>query len=179
MALKKLDNLVKFLKKNPLIVVGLIVVAYFVFNNYSNTFNKLSGMTQQQNVDDDSKVVVDSVRGAEPLAQSNLASASGLSTNNYGMPPGCAKQDVVDPKELLPRDSNSEFAKLNPAGAGDLKNVNLLKAGHHVGINTVGQSLRNANLQLRSDPPIQSTNVGPWNNTTISGDPNRRQLELA
>ena len=33
-------------------------------------------------------------------------------------------------------------------GAGDLKNVSLLKAGHHIGINTVGQSLRNANLQL-------------------------------
>ena len=42
-----------------------------------------------------------------------------------------------------------EFNKLNPQGAGDLKNVSLLKAGWHIGINTVGQSLRNPNLQLR------------------------------
>ena len=77
-----------------------------------------------------------------------------------------AKQDVVDPSELLPRDNNSEFAKLNPAGSGDLKNVNLLKSGHHIGINTVGQSLRNANLQLRSDPTIERRNVGPWNNSS-------------
>ena len=87
-------------------------------------------------------------------------------------------KDVVDPKELLPRDSNSEFAKLNPMGAGDLQQVNLLKAGHHIGIDTVGQSLRNANLQLRSEPANPKMDIGPWNNSTISGDTMRRPLEI-
>ena len=41
---------------------------------------------------------------------------------------------------------------MNPMGAGDVANVSLLRAGYHIGINTVGQSLRNANLQLRSEP---------------------------
>ena len=41
---------------------------------------------------------------------------------------------------------------MNPMGAGDVKDVSLLRAGYHIGINTVGQSLRNANLQLRSEP---------------------------
>ena len=63
-------------------------------------------------------------------------------------------------------------------GAGDLKNVNLLQAGYHIGIDTVGQSLRNANLQLRSEPPNPQLNVGPWNNTTIEPDFNRRPLEI-
>ena len=53
-------------------------------------------------------------------------------------------------------------------GSGDLKNVSLLKAGYHIGINTVGQSLRNANLQLRSEPANPQLNVGPWNQTTIT-----------
>ena len=57
-------------------------------------------------------------------------------------------------------------------------NVSLLKAGHHIGINTVGQSLRNANLQLRSEPPNPKMDVGPWNQTTIAGDPYRRPLEI-
>ena len=63
-------------------------------------------------------------------------------------------------------------------GAGDLKNVSLLKAGHHIGINTVGQSLRNANLQLRSEPANPQLNVGPWNQSTISSDTMRRPLEI-
>jgi len=116
---------------------------------------------------------------ANPLGQNTgNASASGASTDTYGLPPSCAKQQVVDPSELLPRDNNSEFSKLNPMGSGDLKNVSLLKAGHHIGINTVGQSLRNANLQLRSEPANPQLNVGPWNQTTISPDMQRRPLEI-
>ena len=114
-----------------------------------------------------------------PLGQnSSNAAANGASTDTYGLPPSCAKQQVVDPSELLPRDNNSEFSKLNPMGAGDLKNVSLLKAGHHVGINTVGQSLRNANLQLRSEPANPQLNIGPWNQTTMSPDMQRRPLEI-
>lgn len=85
---------------------------------------------------------------------------------------------VADPSELLPKDENSAWAKLNPAGNGDLKNVNLLKAGYHTGIDTVGNSLRNANLQLRSEPANPQVSVGPWNNTTISPDLMRTPLQL-
>ena len=116
---------------------------------------------------------------SNPLGQNSAnASASGATTDTYGLPPSCAKQQVVDPSELLPRDNNSEFSKLNPMGSGDLKNVSLLKAGHHIGINTVGQSLRNANLQLRSEPANPQLNVGPWNQTTITPDMQRRPLEI-
>ena len=67
---------------------------------------------------------------------------------------------------------------MNPTGAGDLSNVSLLKAGHHIGINTVGQSLRNANLQIRSEPPNPQMNVGPWHQTTIEPDLMRVPLQL-
>lgn len=85
---------------------------------------------------------------------------------------------VEDPSSLLPNDVNSEWAKLNPVGSHDLKNVSLLKAGYHIGIDTVGQSLRNANLQLRSEPPNPQFNVGPFNNTTIGPDLIRPTLEI-
>jgi hypothetical protein len=68
----------------------------------------------------------------------------------------------------LPKDNNGEWAQLNPSGKGELANVNLLKSGYHIGIDTVGQSLRNANLQIRSEPPNPQLNVGPWNQSTIS-----------
>ena len=58
-----------------------------------------------------------------------------------------------------------------------LKGVNFLDAGYQVGVNTVGQSLRNSNQQLRSEPPNPQVNVSPWQNTTIGPDLARRPLE--
>jgi hypothetical protein len=54
----------------------------------------------------------------------------------------------------------------------------LLDAGYLIGLDTIGQTLRNANLQERSDPIIPKTNVGPWNNSTIEPDFGRVPLEL-
>ena len=131
------------------------------------------------NVENNAPVVASQPVPAQPLGQnSEVGNANGMSTDSYGLPPSCAKQQVVDPKDLLPKDANSEFSKLNPAGSGDLQNVNLLKSGHHIGINTVGQTLRNANLQLRSEPANPQLNTGPWNKSTITGDNMRRTLEI-
>ena len=81
------------------------------------------------------------------------------------------KKDTCDPSCLLPKDTNSEWGKLNPSGQGDLENVSLLKAGSHIGINTVGNSLRNANLQIRGEPANPRGDVGPWMQSTIDTNP--------
>jgi len=98
-------------------------------------------------------------------------------SSGIGLPPSC-NSDTQNPADLLPKDSNSQWAHLNPAGKGDLANINLLKAGYHIGIDTVGQTLRNANLQIRSEPPNPQINVGPWNLSTIESDFMRPPLEL-
>ena len=67
---------------------------------------------------------------------------------------------------------------MSPNGEGDLENVNLLKAGHHMGVDTIGSTLRNANLQLRSEPPNPQAQVSPWLNSTIQPDLMRVPLEL-
>lgn len=114
-----------------------------------------------------------------PLGQNeHPTSVTGLQTNTHGLPPSCTRQQVANPRQLLPKDNNNEFSKMNPMGAGDVANVSLLKAGYHIGINTVGQSLRNANLQLRSEPANPQLQVGPWNTSTIGPDFNRRPLEI-
>tara|TARA_B100000927_G_C16457734_1_gene466579 strand:- start:936 stop:1484 length:549 start_codon:yes stop_codon:yes gene_type:complete len=119
------------------------------------------------------------VKPANPLGTNEVpASVSGVKTTMPGMPSNCNQQAVAKPGELLPKDKNNEWAKMNPTGQGDLKNVNLLKAGHHIGINTVGNSLRNANLQIRSEPPNPQMNTGPWNASTIDADTMRRPLEF-
>lgn len=95
------------------------------------------------------------------------------------MPADCFPRDRLTAEDLLPKDAaNSKWAQVNPAGQGDIKDQNFLTAGMHIGINTVGQSNRNPNYQLRSDPPNPKFNVGPWNLTTIEYDQSRRHFEI-
>ena len=93
-------------------------------------------------------------------------------------PAGCYPRDQLTPSELLPRDQNSTWAQQNPMGTGSLKGKNFLSAGALMGVNTVGQSLRNANYQLRSEPPNPQVPVSVWNVSTIEPDVNRRDLEI-
>ena len=93
-------------------------------------------------------------------------------------PAGCYPRDQLTPSELLPRDGNSVWAQQNPMGTGSLKGKNFLSAGALIGINTVGQSMRNANLQLRSEPANPQVPVSVFNNSTIEPDMNRRDFEV-
>lgn len=91
----------------------------------------------------------------------------------------CFPKDQLTAQELLPQnDESNVWAQTYPTGEGSLKDKNLLQAGYHVGINTVGQTLRNANLQLRSDPPCPQQIVSPWLQSTIDPDLNRRPFEI-
>lgn len=91
----------------------------------------------------------------------------------------CFPRDRLSAEELLPKDAaNSKWAQMNPAGQGDVRDQNFLTAGYHIGVNTVGQSLRNANYQLRSEPANPQVPVSPWNISTIEPDQTRRPLEV-
>ena len=93
-------------------------------------------------------------------------------------PAGCYPRDQLTPSELLPKDMASVWAEQNPMGPGSLKGKNFLSAGALIGVNTVGQSLRNANLQVRSEPPCPQVAVSIFNQSTISPDISHRPLEI-
>jgi hypothetical protein len=93
-------------------------------------------------------------------------------------PANCYPKDQINPQELLPNDPNSKWAQVNPMGQGDIAGKNYLSAGALIGVNTIGQSMRNANYQLRSDPPNPQVKVSIWNQSTIEPDINRRALEI-
>ena len=110
--------------------------------------------------------------------ESQYKSSSGQPNVSAG--PGCqpGHQNIENPSDLLPKDDNNQWSQLNPTGKGELSNINLLKAGYHIGIDTIGQTLRNANLQIRSEPPNPQVYVGPWNQSTITPDFFRPPLEI-
>lgn len=94
------------------------------------------------------------------------------------VPTDCFPRDRNTAEDLLPKDSaNSKWSQVNPAGQGDVGNINFLTAGHHIGVNTVGSSMKNANLQLRSDPYIP-TGRWPIMNSSIEPDVLRRPFEI-
>ena len=101
---------------------------------------------------------------------------SGITTQ----PTSCYPQNTLGPSDLLPSGSSKQIQDFNntyPVGEGILKGVNFLDAGFHVGVNTIGQSLRNANLNLRAEPSNPQTKVSPWMNSTIGPDLSRNPLD--
>jgi len=109
---------------------------------------------------------------------SSVSNGDGDESQNNQYPKDCFPKDQLTPGELLPGDANSKWAQSVPAGQGELGDQNFLTAGYHVGVNTVGQTLRNANRQLRSEPPNPQMKVSPWLQTTIDPDVNRRPMEI-
>jgi hypothetical protein len=93
-------------------------------------------------------------------------------------PAGCYPRAQLTPVELLPADQDTIYAQQNPMGVGSLKGKNFLSAGALIGINTVGQSMKNANLQLRSEPPNPQVPVSIFLQSTIGPDISHRPLEV-
>src|SRR6056300_1422319 len=77
---------------------------------------------------------------------------------------------------LLPREvaSQDDFGEFAPEDI--LKGQNFLEPRQQIGLpETVGGALRNANQQIRSEPPV-SKDVYVWNNSTIVPDLMQRGL---
>jgi hypothetical protein len=153
-----------------------IVVLYGLYMLYNNLMSK-GYYANESMAQERPKAYDNSASSAPQPAQESgnevFSGVGGGSASQMSMP-----ASEQNPSDLLPKDNNSQWAQLNPAGKGDLANINFLKAGYHIGIDTVGQTLRNANLQIRSEPPNPQLNTGPWNLSTITPDFMKPSLEI-
>ena len=151
-----------------LILLLLLVFAiYFYSNSKTNFFDSMdTGVSTSGE-----KAVAASV--PVPTAPVTSAPAPQVAGAGYALQP------VANPSDLLPAD-NTKWSALNPNAMkqGDIMMPDLLQAGYHIGLDTIGQTLRNANQQLRSDPIIPVQQVGPWNQSTMEPDLGRVPLEI-
>lgn len=177
--------------------VILIVLAIAILFVLITQYNKQSKVSKEQFT----KPTPDQIESTPalfaldaPLVSQEQSSASdvkpseSVSTDSYRavdfqtestLPSSCFPRDKLTAEDLLPKDAaNSKWAQVAPAGQGDVQNQNFLTAGYMVGIDTVGQTRRNANYQLRSDIPNPRFAVGPWNQSTIEFDTSRRFFEI-
>ena len=160
------DGFSKFFTKERVLILVIFFVLAWALISYSGA----KGM------------VVDRMTNGNPVQSSSSQEDEEYEVQVQPSAPkqNSALQPVANPSDLLPVDPNSQWSALNPntMNKGDVMLPDLLQAGYHIGLDTVGQSLRNANLQLRSDPVIQKADVGPRNMSTIEPDIGRIPLEI-
>jgi len=158
------------------VAIVLCIVAYSLLNYSNGKGTVLDTM---------------STGGVKPTSSLGNEVFDSNKPSNYDRPESIAPMEVQSgsdykqvntaaPQDLLPADKNSEFATLNPVGSNSGGNLpqDMLSAGSMIGIDTIGQTLKNPNLQLRSEPAIPKQQVGPWNNSTFEPDLARVPLEL-
>jgi hypothetical protein len=168
------------------VVFGVLVLMYYVYNSNTTTpvltptvapegFNaaeKFMGKPLKEGFEEPS--VPETTMPAVPETSMPAVPETSMPAG----PVGHMQGEVLAAQDLLPQCADSPYAQVIPNGQGSLNDSNLLNAGYHLGVDTVGSSLRNANRQLRSEPPNPQVKVSPWNQTTIEADMNRRELEI-
>jgi hypothetical protein len=176
-----------------LFVVALVVLLFYLgkycsmdvegFEDEGQSEQVVDNNVESNNTPEDPQQDVGVVPSQDGSSTSQFATV-GDGAGQYNSPmkklkQDCFPKDQLDPSELLPNKADvNEFDASNPKAVGELSDQNFLDAGYHVGVNTVGQSLRNANLQIRSEPANPQTKISPWLNSTIGPDTNQRPFEV-
>ena len=160
------------------VVVALLFGASVMKDNSMHVTEDFYFDDNLRGVEDEPEQVVEQFEDPTPnnetaLEQKEVEEGSGRDTKTAG----CVPLETLNPDELLPN-ADSDNIWDTPANPGDISGANFLDAGYHIGVNTVGQSLRNANRQLRSEPANPQVKVSPWLQSTIEADVNRRPLEI-
>ena len=163
-----------------LLAVAVIYVVYQMYKNYTRKEGFESGDDEKESREEPVEMFENEESQSADLSQlemmtsrENPVERDMRNAQMMGM-----GGDQLSAQDLLPQDKSSTWASVNPEGQGTLDGKNFLQSGYHIGINTVGQTLRNANLQLRSEPPNPQVQVSPWLQTTIEPDVSRRPMEI-
>ena len=150
----------KISPKNFLILIVIAVTAWYLY--------------QQQKPQQKSmyQVQPSSIPGSDPMGgDEEYAPASLKGTGIDLSMAACAMNNGVGlSSSLLPREmaSQEDYSQFAPDDI--LKGQNFLDARSQIGWpETIGGTLRNANHQLRADPPVSKRGY-VWNNSTISPD---------
>jgi len=141
----------------------IVLIVMWVCNNNSGNNNQgFFSNTQQK----------------QPSPDSIFAPAD-LEGTNAQLGSGCIQNSgQFIASSLLPqqRQTQEEFSLLAPTDK-NLTDKSFLTPRQSFGIDTVGSSLRNANQQLRSEPPNPRT-VLPFMNSSIATDTGHAHMEI-
>jgi len=174
-----LNKPLAFVKQNQtavIIIIGIIFLGYY-FTQYSNDKNVIHdnmtvGANIGANAGHSANTTMDGPEGSQVVDDDHLDGAPidfQVSNNGTNMT-SCTKETIVNAAELLPK--GSEWDVNMPQNV----DISVLEPGNVIG--SASQSMRNSNLQIRSEPANPQMDVGPWNQTTMAPDDTRRPLEI-
>jgi hypothetical protein len=170
-----------FKAHHVLLLLGGIILIYVMYNYSSNKNFAPENMAPRNRRGGSGSA--QPANGRQPSGANDgtfyvdYAPVNSTDSNLAGLPSNCSGQNTNAPSDLLPSDNNGNWG-LKPQGNGDFLGVNFLNSGYLIGVDTIGSTLRNANQQIRSEPPNPQMVVSPWGNTTIEPDPFRMPLEI-
>lgn len=148
------------MSNETLVVVAL---AAFALIYYLQTYGSKKGMSGMTN----------SAPAPSSTTSGGYTAISNINTSTYGMQTDYTQKPTAN-DSLMPKDTNSQWATMNPAGTGQLKNVDLTSFNQ---IGMVAQSNRNPILDIRGEDPISKMkNISPWLNSTIETTPNMNNI---
>jgi hypothetical protein len=166
-------NVLENIKNNDILQVLLIILGIYLLYTYFKPQEKYGSYygempEQLENVQQEMTI-------AQPEMTLAESESAGVPIQGFES----RKQDIIA-EDLLPKyDDANSFAKENPV-SNLLKEQNFLISGYHAGVNTVLQSNKIGNLDLRSLPPIPKESVGPWHQSSYeqSAGQLRRGVEI-
>ena len=86
-------------------------------------------------------------------------------------------KDLFDIDKMMPQETENNWFDIEPLqNTKKIKGTQFIHPKVHMGVDTVGGSLKNPSLDIRGDIPNPIMNVSPWNNSTIQPDTNLKGL---
>ena len=163
----------KFFTKQRVVILVIFLLLAFVLTSYASGKTELD-MNMLKNEGYQNAVPPEAFEGdvdAEAVAEAAEAAPEESEE-------GFSNMNVNAPSDLLPTNSgDSSLVNSMMTQDGQMPG-NLLESGAHIGLPTTSSSMRNANLQLRSEPPNPQVKVSPWLQSTIEPDTNRKPMEI-
>lgn len=159
------SDLTKFLtKRSTLMVLGFALILFGLYTYSSSKTFVMDRMT-------------DSSLPSAGSSSDTMPAPSGIIPEPIQTPvslpnggTGYNNRDVMNPNDLLPKDTNSEWANLNPVNANKVIGSDLLDSSAFMG--QVSQYRGIPNYDIRALPVIipKDDNISPWLNSAISPD---------
>ncbi len=177
----KQDDIERFDKKNIPSLSTNSANNEFNFDELNNSiFSKETFNTKIQTnntganggfVENDENFFNQEVLNNESVISSNINQQQAINLNNKDL-------KNYNVKDFLPVEENKKWFDTDFSQAKhNIKDDKLINVDRYViGINTVGQSLKNASYDIRGTVANPKTTVSPWNNSTIEPDYNLKPL---
>lgn len=136
------------------------------WTNYFDAGN--SAIANSQTGENDQFLPVDESSGGLAVFRSQGREQCGSNQN-------CSPENLFKANNYLPKEVNDDWWELVPE-AVSVKNRHLINITRPIGINTIGQSLKNASHDIRGSVANPKYVTSPWLNSSIEPDINLKPL---